>query len=905
MVPQALKDIPHWLVWKYVEKIPGKKPSKMPFYSNGRVRGKLKDAPVQIEQGSAEDVELLTSFDMAMTAMSRGRYDGVGFAFLPGDGLIGIDIDGGVDPEAKELTERARMIVEACQSFTELSPSGKGLHIYVRGKTETFKSNDIGVEVFCGSQFFTVTGEQWPGTPERVNDISPQALAMLRGMVQAAKDEKRQSRDMAREVNNLQRNHELQQERGQAGPGGAQVPPPVTSAGQPVPRSSGVNAPSAANDFKTVNAAAMANLDAWVPTLFPGAQRAGQGWRVSSKALGRDLQEDIGIHREGIVDFGVADLGDANEGRRSPIDLVMEWSGNKDVKDALHWLAGVVGVTIAKAGSGAPNGKRAKPSTKGAAAAGGGGGDGGDEGDLAVDDEPPEGMPRIEWRAGMLPQIVDAAESALLDRTEDRLYQRSGMLVRVVRREMHSNRNYKRPPGVLGLVTVDSPYLTELLTRTVFWEKWDARLQKNRRINAPEQVSSTYLSRAWNWKLPVLWSTVTAPTMRNNGTVLQTPGYDPLMRAFYDPNGVEFPVVPDKPTKADATAALDKILTAIHTFPFETEVDRSVAVAMMLTALVRRSLPSAPMGAITAPSPESGKTLLADVIATLAMGTPAPAMKYADTDEEAAKIALAVLMEGDPVVVIDNIERPLQGDWLCTMLTSEGYKARVLGRSEMMNVPTNCLWLATGNHMVIGGDLRHRTLMCRLDAKMERPGERVFKKDMRVWTTDHRPQLVAAGLTIMRAFVVSGIDPRTLCKPWGRFEQWTDLVRAPLLWLGLEDPLGSLNALEAEDPARQEHLSVLSAWFNAFGEKELTAREVIEELNSSMTGDFCQQLKELVREFASDRQGLLNSKRMAGWLRKHAGRRVEGFQLVKLAQAKDHTSVWKVERVKEGAVDSS
>jgi hypothetical protein len=889
MVPQALKDIPHWLVWRFVQKDPTKKPAKMPFYSNGRVRGKTKEAAAQVEQGSAEDLELLVSFDMAMTAMSRGRFDGVGFAFLPGDGLIGIDIDGAINLETGEISERARQIVAACDSFTELSPSGKGLHIYVRGQTETFKSDDIGVEVFCGSQFFTVTGEHYAGTPETVNAITPEALDMLRVMVREAKE-------LKREANRMQREYQLQQERERAGSGaGGQVPPPAagapaSSAGRPVSRS-----PSGENDFARVNAAAMANFDAWVPVLFPGALRAGQGYRVPSKSLGRDLQEDIGIHREGIVDFGVADQGDANDGRRSPIDLVMEW-GHKDLKAALHWLAGQLGVAIAAAGSGAAAGKRAKIFPKGRGVA---------DADSMDDYPPADGLPEIRWRAGFLPEIVDEAEKALLARSSDRIYQRSGTLVRIVRRERHSNRSYRRPPNVLGLMMVEPAYLTELFTRSAVWKKFDARHQDWKRINAPEQVTMTYLSRAYNWKVPPLWSTITAPTLRPDGTLLQKPGYDAAMRTFYDPGDIVFPHVPDAPTKSEATAALDVLLNAISTFPFQEEVDRSVAVAMMLTGLVRRALPSAPLGAITAPSPESGKTLLADVIATLAMGPGAPAMKFADTDEEAAKIALSVLMEGDPVVVIDNVERPLQGDWLCTMLTSETYKSRVLGRSEMINVPTNCLWLATGNHIVIQGDLRNRTLLVRLDAKMERPGERVFRDDLRVWMMDHRPELVAAGLTVLRAFQVAKEDPRKYCPQWGRFEQWSDMVRAPLCWLGLDDPHKSMEALEAEDPMRQEHLAVLATWHEEFGSEQLTARGLIERITGeAVFGEAASRLRELLGEFSKDRQGGFNARRLSSWLRRHAGRRVSGYQLVKVGE-RDHTGIWCVERVSESEVHTA
>jgi putative DNA primase/helicase len=71
--------------------------------------------------------------------------------------------------------------------------------------------------------------------------------------------------------------------------------------------------------------------------------------------------------------------------------------------------------------------------------------------------------------------------------------------------------------------------------------------------------------------------------------------------------------------------------TRLRQLPFDQNVDRAVALSLALCALVRRSLPSAPLGAITAPTPSSGKTLLADCISILATGSAAPAMSYAET----------------------------------------------------------------------------------------------------------------------------------------------------------------------------------------------------------------------------------------------------------------------------------
>lgn len=98
--------------------------------------------------------------------------------------------------------------------------------------------------------------------------------------------------------------------------------------------------------FTAVKQMALQNIGAWVRNLFPRARpQSGTGaWRVSSKALGRDLQEDLSIAPNGIVDFGVADMGDARQGKRTAIDLVMEWGGAPDALAAARWLCEQMGV---------------------------------------------------------------------------------------------------------------------------------------------------------------------------------------------------------------------------------------------------------------------------------------------------------------------------------------------------------------------------------------------------------------------------------------------------------------------------------------------------------------------------------------------------------------------------------
>jgi len=347
-IPADLAARQQWLLWKFEAKEGQAKPGKIPYYvSGGRRTG---------GQGDDRDRQRLATLTVVRRAFERGGWSGVGFAFLPDDGLIGIDIDGAIDPDSGQVSERCAAIIAACGSFTELSPSGKGVHIIVQGTTETNKSNDIGLEVFCGRQFFTFTANRFPGTAPDVRPIDEGVLRRLHATINDAKEAARnKGRAPA------------------AAPAAAHAPAPAAAPGA-----------QGGDDFRRVNEAAMQALAVWVPSLFPQAIAKGQGFRVTSKALGRSLQEDLAIMPEGIVDFGVADMGDARQGRRTPIDLVMEWLPASKPKDALHWLAQRVGVVLSEAPKAAERPKKMRANeqapARGDVDAGGSGGGGGDDG---------------------------------------------------------------------------------------------------------------------------------------------------------------------------------------------------------------------------------------------------------------------------------------------------------------------------------------------------------------------------------------------------------------------------------------------------------------------------------------------------------------------------------------------
>ncbi len=187
-IPAAMRDVRQWLLWRFEAQEGRPKPLKVPYYVNGKKRtGK---------QGDERDRASLTSFEDAMEGMQKIptdglAYQGLGFAFLPGDGLVGIDIDAAIDAETGEVSSRCQSIIEACASYTELSPSGTGVHIIVKGNTQTFKDNGIGLEVFCERQYFTCTGRRWPGAALEVTELQEGTLKRLQATVRAAKEARR------------------------------------------------------------------------------------------------------------------------------------------------------------------------------------------------------------------------------------------------------------------------------------------------------------------------------------------------------------------------------------------------------------------------------------------------------------------------------------------------------------------------------------------------------------------------------------------------------------------------------------------------------------------------------------------------------------------------------------------
>ena len=211
---------------------------------------------------------------------------------------------------------------------------------------------------------------------------------------------------------------------------------------------------------------------------------------------------------------------------------------------------------------------------------------------------------------------------------------------------------------------------------------------------------------------------------------------------------------------------------------------------------------AAPAFAVTAPKMASGKTLIATVASYIATGRAPAMMSQADDAESERKRLFSVLLEGAAIGVIDNVERTFASDALCSILTEPVFKDRVLGVSRTASAPTCTTWSVTGNNLTIQGDLTTRMLVCRIDPECERPEEREFKVNLHEEVPKRRAELAVAALTIIRAYIAAG-SPRPAVPTFGRFEQWQEWCRFPLIWLGMADPCETRAAIEGRDPVRE------------------------------------------------------------------------------------------------------
>jgi hypothetical protein len=329
----------------------------------------------------------------------------------------------------------------------------------------------------------------------------------------------------------------------------------------------------------------------------------------------------------------------------------------------------------------------------------------------------------------------------------------------------------------------------------------------------------------------------------NNGSIRVAQGYD-SQTGLWCANVPHVELAP-APNLEEAKAALAELRSAFQTFPFGDAArltdssgvdmvdlskppaqDESAFLCGLLTAICRCSLPLAPGMLITAPSLSGaggGKGLLARSIAAIAFGVKPRAFTAGENVAELDKRVAAELMEASPVLFLDNVNsKCLRSDLLASVLTEPFVGVRVLGASKTRPLNSTAFVAITGNGLTISEDLARRFVVCELDPRVEDPERRPFAPGFRERIAARRAELLSAALAVWRW---GRQNAPTLKRglPFGSYETWAEWVRDPLLALGCADPVERMALIKARDPKRARFAAILSTWWDAHGDRPVTA----------------------------------------------------------------------------------
>jgi putative DNA primase/helicase len=399
------------------------------------------------------------------------------------------------------------------------------------------------------------------------------------------------------------------------------------------------------------------------------------------------------------------------------------------------------------------------------------------------------------------------------------------------------------------------------------FERYDGRSKEWFAVDPPAAIATQLLEKG-QWQFPKVAGVITTPTLRPDGTILDRPGYDPATQLWFAPDShLLMPLLIENPTRKQAERALALLDDLLVNFPFVTDIDRAVALAAMLTAVLRGAFDVTPMSLYRAHDIGSGKSFLADLDSTIGRGQPCPVITASKSIEEMEKRLGALVLEGVPMISLDNCSDNIGGDLLCQITERRLIRIRILGKSEAPECEWRGVLFGTGNNVTLLGDMTRRGLIANLDPKVERAELREFSFDPIERVLADRGAYIAAAITVARAYIAAG-NPK-VCGPLGSYSQWSRVVRSPLIWLGREDPVKSMEQAREEDPARRAVNNLITIWREHL---TLNLGYTAADIAARATERLPPELYELLLQQAGTSRGDIDARRVGMWLASIRGR---------------------------------
>lgn len=433
-----------------------------------------------------------------------------------------------------------------------------------------------------------------------------------------------------------------------------------------------------------------------------------------------------------------------------------------------------------------------------------------------------ESLTAIETSARRLRDKTSAALRVLLARNKPpAVFIRGGALVRVGIDE----------DGRAGIQRLTPAMVRNRLDRCANWMSTVTvkGVTTTKPVAPPKDVVDDLMALP-SWPgVPALTGIVTAPVVSKEAVLLTSPGYHPSCCLYYHTTGLG--ELPDSNPTAAAIDAAKRLLLdqLLGDFPFADDASKAHALALILEPFVRPLIDNpTPLYAIDAPCPGTGKTLLAMLGTGVFVPNGASVMVEGRNEDEWRKRITSTLLGGPAHILIDNIKQPLHSGVLSGALTARVWEDRLLGYSENAALPVRCTWIATGNNLVLSDEIARRSVWIRLNADVERPWlrEKFDIPHIALWAAQQRPQLIAASLTLIRAWLEGGQQQFTGQVP-GSIDHWGRILGGILQKASVPGFLENKAALyDQVDAGREMWVEFLTACRQRHGEQAFGVSEV-------------------------------------------------------------------------------
>jgi len=349
-------------------------------------------------------------------------------------------------------------------------------------------------------------------------------------------------------------------------------------------------------------------------------------------------------------------------------------------------------------------------------------------------------------------------------------------------------------------------------------------------VSPADQVLSAVLARRSWPELPVLHRIISTPVLRPDGTLLQTPGYDPAT-GFLLAGRTHLDPVPDQPTPEQVAEAREFLLNVfLRDFPWRSDADRANYLGLLATPIIRpftRAL--SPFAVIDATMPGSGKTILSGCAGMLSGQR---VLTWTDSEEELRKAVTTVLADQVGVVVFDNLEEGhvINSAVLARLVTERTWTDRKLGTNAASTFPNDRLWMATGNNLRVGGDMASRSVWVRLDPDCPRPEARggFTIPNLDTWILDPGNQAIVLRhlLVLILDWTAHGAPTSTSVPQMRQFTRWAQYVGGLLEHHGVGGFLANAEESRELDDDAAEWRAFLLRWHQLYGPKPVSAGDL-------------------------------------------------------------------------------